>query len=140
MAGLLNAISLVGAIQQLEGEGIHFSNVEGQFKLRDEGVKLEKISAVGPSIGMTLDGWYNTKTKAVDFEGVLTPLYAVNGVFERIFGQLVGRRKGEGMFSFTYRMRGPATDPKIGVNPLSILTPGAFREIFRQKAPQRPTQ
>ncbi len=140
MAALLNGISLVGALQQLEGEGIHFSSIEGQFKLRNNGVKLEKISAVGPSMGMTLDGWYDTRTKGVDFEGVITPLYAVNGVFERIFGQLVGRRKGEGMFSFTYRMRGSSASPKVAVNPLSILTPGAFREIFRQKPPEPPTQ
>lgn len=140
MAALLNGISLVGALQQLEGEGIHFSTVEGQFKLRKNGVKLEKISAVGPSIGMTLDGWYNAKSKSVDFEGVITPLYVVNGIFERLFGPLMGRRKGEGMFSFTYRMRGPASGPKVGVNPLSILTPGAFREIFRQTPPAPPTQ
>ena len=140
LAALLNGISLVGALQQLEGEGIHFSNIEGQFKLRNNGVKLEKISAVGPSMGMTLDGWYNTRTKDVDFEGVITPFYAVNGVFERIFGQLVGRRKGEGMFSFTYRMRGQATAPDVVVNPLSILTPGAFREIFRQKPPVSPSK
>jgi len=129
----------VGALQQLEGEGIHFSTIEGQFKLRENGVKLENISAVGPSIGMTLDGWYDTRAKSVDFEGVITPLYAVNGVFERIFGALVGRRKGEGMFSFTYRMRGSAAKPKVKVNPLSILTPGAFREIFRQKPPVPPS-
>jgi hypothetical protein len=140
MAALLNGISLVGALQQLEGEGIHFSTIEGQFKLRSNGVKLEKISAVGPSIGMTLDGWYNSSTKGVDFEGVITPLYAVNGVFERIFGQLVGRRKGEGMFGFTYRMWGPSSKPRVAVNPLSILTPGAFREIFRQKPPEPPTK
>ena len=140
MAALLNGISLIGVLQQLEGEGIHFNNIEGQFKIRGNGVKLENISAVGPSIGMTLDGWYDTRNKSVDFEGVVTPLYAVNGVFERIFGQIVGRRKGEGMFSFTYRMSGPASQPNVGVNPLSILTPGAFREIFRQKAPAPPSQ
>jgi hypothetical protein len=140
MAQLLNGISLVGALQQLEGEGIHFSNIEGQFKLQDNGVKLEKISAVGPSMGMTLNGWYNTRTKDVDFEGVITPFYAVNGVFERMFGGLVGLGKGEGIFSFNYRMRGPAAAPDVIVDPLSILTPGAFREIFRQKPPVSQSQ
>ncbi|GGA10782.1 hypothetical protein GCM10011498_08650 [Amylibacter cionae] len=140
MAGLLNAISVVGLLQQLEGEGIHFNTVEGQFKLRSNGVKLERISAVGPSMGMTLDGWYDTARKSVNFEGVVTPLYAVNGIFERLFGPLMGRRKGEGMFSFTYKMQGAADDPKVSVNPLSILTPGAFREIFRTKPPAPPAQ
>ena len=89
-------------------------------------------------MGITLDGYYNARSRTVDFEGVTTPLYAVNGVLQRLFGPLVGRRKGEGMFSFTYRMRGPADDPRVAVNPLSILTPGAFREIFRTRAPEPP--
>ncbi|MEM9851850.1 MAG: AsmA-like C-terminal region-containing protein, partial [Pseudomonadota bacterium] len=138
IAGLLNAVSVVGLLQQLQGEGIHFSTVDGNFRLRDGAVELKKLSAVGPSMGITLDGWYDTRAKTVDFEGVTTPLYAVNGVFERLFGPLVGRRKGEGMFSFTYRMRGPAKDPRVSVNPFSILTPGAFREIFRTRAPAPP--
>jgi hypothetical protein len=76
----------------------------------------------------------------VNFEGVITPFYAVNGAFERIFGELVGRRKGEGIFGFTYQMRGLASAPDVVVDPLSILTPGAFREIFRQKPPLSPSK
>ncbi|MCP5076076.1 MAG: hypothetical protein GY947_22630 [Rhodobacteraceae bacterium] len=135
MASLLNAISLVGLLQQLNGEGIYFNTVEGQFLMRPNGVQLKNISAVGPSMGLTLDGWYNSANKTVDFEGVTTPIYLLNGVFERVLGPLFGRRKGEGLFSFTYRMKGPADNPKVAVNPLSILTPGAFREIFRQQVP-----
>jgi len=135
MAGLLNGISIVGALQQLEGNGIHFTTVEGKFLMRSNGVQIKDISAVGPSIGMTLDGWYDSTNRTVDFEGVTTPLYALNGLFERALGKLGGRKKGEGLFSFTYRMRGSADDPKVIVNPLSILTPGAFREIFRKKPP-----
>lgn len=138
LADLLNAISLVGLVQQMQGSGIHFATVDGQFALRNGAVQLRRVSAIGPSMGLTLDGWYDTRARTVDFEGVATPLYAVNGVFERVFGSLVGRRKGEGMFSFTYRMRGPAADPKVSVNPLSILTPGLFREIFRQDPPKPP--
>ncbi|MEM7440999.1 MAG: AsmA-like C-terminal region-containing protein [Pseudomonadota bacterium] len=138
MADLLNAISLVGLLQQLNGSGIHFTTVDGQFALRDGAVQLKNVAAVGPSMGLTLDGWYNAETRTVDFEGVTTPLYVFNGMMERIFGPLVGRRKGEGMFSFTYRMRGRADNPKVSVNPLSILTPGAFREVFRQNAPKPP--
>ncbi len=135
MAGLMNGISVVGALQQLEGQGIHFSKVEGKFLMRPNGVQIKDISAVGPSIGITLDGWYNSADRTVDFEGVTTPLYAINGLFQRALGKLGGRKKGEGLFSFTYKMKGPADSPKVSVNPLSILTPGAFREIFRSKPP-----
>lgn len=135
LAGLLNAISGIGLVQQLSGEGIVFEKIDGQFTLKPQGVELRKVSAVGVSIGITMDGNYNSKTKGVNFEGVLTPLYAVNGTLVRVFGKILGRRKGEGVFSFVYNMTGPADNPQIKVNPFSILTPGVFREVFRTKIP-----
>jgi hypothetical protein len=44
-------------------------------------------------------------------------------------------RRGEGLFGFNYRLRGTADDPQVSVNPLSILTPGMFRDIFRRPPP-----
>jgi AsmA-like protein len=140
MADLLNAISVIGLVQQLGGDGIHFNTVEGQFRLRPNGVQLTKASAVGASMGITLDGWYDSSRKQVDFQGVVTPIYMVNGMLQQLFGPLIGRQKGEGLLGFTYRMKGPAARPKTNVNPLSILTPGIFREIFRQPIPQPRTQ
>ena len=32
-------------------------------------------------------------------------------------------------------LTGPATSPVVSVNPLSVLTPGMFREIFRAAPP-----
>jgi hypothetical protein len=138
MAALLDGISVVGLIQNLEEGGIQFSKAKGRFELRPEGVKLIEVSLVGVSMGISLKGWYASNTKTVDFDGVVTPLYAVNGVLERIGGKLFGRQKGEGVFSFVYTMKGPASGPKVKVKPLSILTPGVFRQIFRQEIPAPP--
>lgn len=136
LADLLNAISVVGLVQELAGVGMFFEQVDGQFTLKPEGVELRNTSAVGVSIGLTLDGNYNSSTKAVNFEGVLTPVYALNGTLERVFGKVFGRRKGEGLFSFVYRIKGQSSDPKISVNPLSVLAPGVVREVFRKKIPE----
>lgn len=138
MAKLLDGISLVGLLQKLERSGIHFTKAKGGFTLRPEGVQLKEVSLVGPSMGISLQGWYASNSKTVDFDGVVTPLYAVNGAFERIAGKLFGRQKGEGVFSFVYTMKGPAAGPKVKVKPLSILTPGVFRQIFRQDIPPPP--
>lgn len=67
---------------------------------------------------------------------MITPIYAINGVFERIAGKLFGEQKGEGLFSFVYTMKGPTDAPKVRVQPLSILTPGAFRKLFRSDIPE----
>ncbi len=138
MAALLDSISLVGLLQKLEKGGIQFQKAKGWFDLRPEGVQLREVSLVGVSMGISLKGWYASNTKTVDFDGVVTPIYAVNGALERIGGKLFGRQKGEGLFSFVYTMKGPAAQPKVRVKPLSILTPGVFRQIFRQDIPAPP--
>lgn len=75
-------------------------------------------------------GIYDLRTDQLDMRGTISPIYLVNAV-----GQIFTRR-GEGLFGFNYRMTGPADAPRTSVNPLSILTPGMFREIFRSAPPQ----
>ena len=60
---------------------------------------------------------------------MISPIYLINGV-----GSVL-TRPGEGLFGFNYTLRGPVSAPQVGVNPLSILTPGMFREIFRAPPP-----
>ena len=140
MASLLNSISVVGLLQQMEDEGIHFENVTGSGKIRRNGIQIDQLSATGASMGITVHGWYDPHTKTVDFEGVITPIYMVNGAFQAVLGKLFGREKGEGLFGFTYTVKGDVGAPKVAVNPLSILTPGVFREIFRSDPPAPPSQ
>lgn len=129
MAALLNAISVIGLLEQLSGQGISFPEVEARFRLTPRQVILTRSSAVGPSMGISLDGYYDLASNVVDMQGVLSPIYVVNFV-----GQLFSR-KGEGLFGFNFNLKGKADNPRISVNPLSALTPGMFREIFRRPPP-----
>jgi hypothetical protein len=45
-------------------------------------------------------------------------------------------RQGEGLFGFNFTLTGTTSAPDVGVNPLSVLTPGMFREIFRRPPPK----
>jgi hypothetical protein len=76
-----------------------------------------------------MDGVYDIAAKRMDMQGVVSPVYLLNGI-----GQLFTRR-GEGVFGFAYRMTGAQGAARVEVNPLSILTPGMFREIFRRPLP-----
>ena len=40
--------------------------------------------------------------------------------------------KGEGMFAFSYTLKGTSDDPAVAVNPVSALAPGMIRDIFRK--------
>ncbi|MBO9408077.1 hypothetical protein J7399_11605 [Shimia sp. R9_1] len=129
IAALLNAISVVGLIDQLNGPGLFFSDVFAKFRITPAQLIVGESSAVGPSIGLSANGTYSFAQQWFDMQGTISPIYAVN---------VVGRpfaRRGEGLIGFNYRMRGPASDTSISVNPLSALTPGFFREIFRRPPP-----
>lgn len=137
MAELLSAASIVGLIDQLGGEGISFTEVEAQFRIGEGAVELARGSAIGPSLGFSMEGLYRTGPRTLDMQGVVTPLYMVNSALEQsgLFGGLFGARRGEGIFGVSYRMTGPVDAPRVAVNPLSLLTPGLFREIFRRPPP-----
>lgn len=132
MADLLSAISIIGLLEQLSGNGIAFTEVEAEFRMTPTEVVLRRASAVGPSMGISMDGRYGMKNGAMDMQGVVSPVYFLNAL-----GQIFSRR-GEGLIGFNYRVRGSATSPKVQVNPLSALTPGLFREIFRARPPDLP--
>ncbi|RWR08574.1 AsmA-like C-terminal region-containing protein [Paenirhodobacter populi] len=134
LASMLSAVSIVGLVEQLNGEGIVFSDVDAAFRLTPEGVSITSAEATGVSMGVTVKGNFYPGTGQIDMEGVVSPFYLVNAI-----GQIFSR-KGEGLFGFTYSVRGPIGAPQVSVNPFSILTPGALRDIFRRVPPTVRTQ
>ena len=76
-------------------------------------------------MGISADGVYDFGRKALDMRGVISPVYLLNGI-----GSILSR-KGEGLIGFNYRLRGTAKAPVVSVNPLSALTPGILRDVFR---------
>ena len=131
IAQLLSAVSLIGLPDQLDGKGIFFDTINGKFNLKNELFTIYESSAVGPSLGMSLDGYVNTNSKKMDLQGVLSPFYMLNGI-----GSIL-TRQGEGLIGFNFTLRGANEAPKVAVNPLSLFTPGMFREIFRRRPPEQ---
>ncbi|RKF16875.1 hypothetical protein D6850_04915 [Roseovarius spongiae] len=130
MAALLSSLSVVGLLEQMSGNGILFNDVDARFRLSPDRLTLLSSSAVGASMGITMDGYYFMNEKRMDMQGVISPIYMVNQV-----GGIFTRR-GEGLVGVNYKLKGPAAAPQVSVNPLSIFTPGMFRDIFRRPPPK----
>lgn len=128
LAELLNAVSIVGLIDQLATSGLVFSEAKGGFLLTPAAVELREGRAVGASFGVSLEGVYAMAEDRLDLRGVISPFYLINGI-----GSVL-TRPGEGLVGFTYRIRGRAGDPQVSVNPLSVLAPGFFRDLLRRPA------
>ena len=129
MVDLLSAISVVGLLDQLRGAGIVFDNTYAQFVVTPKTIDVQRGSAIGASMGVSFEGLYHSDTDRLDMRGVVSPIYVLNGL-----GSILTRR-GEGLFGFAYDLKGPAKTAEVSVNPLSILTPGLVRDLFRAPAP-----
>lgn len=130
LASLLNAISVIGLLQQMAGQGLVFDDARADFRLTPDRVILRAASAVGAGLGISLDGVYMLASGNMDFQGVISPFYLVNAI-----GAIFTRR-GEGLIGFNFTLHGPVEAAQVSVNPLSVFTPGMFREIFRRPPPQ----
>ena len=129
LASLLDAISVVGLLNQMGGQGILFTDVDAQFRLTPSQVIVTQSSAIGPGLGLSMDGVYSSAARVMDFQGVISPFYLLNGI------GAIFTRPGEGLIGFNFNLRGPVDNPQVLVNPLSALTPGMFRDIFRRPPP-----
>ena len=129
LAALLDAVSVVGLLQQLDGQGLAFDTVEAEFALAPDRVTIRRAAAVGPGLGISLDGYLTPSTGALDLQGVLSPFYFLNQI-----GSVL-TRAGEGLVGISFTLQGTLAEPRVGANPLSLLTPGMFREIFRRPPP-----
>ena len=102
-----------------------FSYGNGQFILHDSYVN-------GPVIGATLRGKIDFRTERMRLGGTYVPLYGLNSAIGEIpvLSDLLVGRKGEGVFGMTFAIEGSTASPTVIVNPVSLLTPGVFRQIF----------
>jgi hypothetical protein len=126
---ILNAISIVGLLDQLSGPGMSLDEVNVTFRNTPEQVVIESATAFGPSVGISVDGYFFKQLGQLDLQGVISPIYALNAVGALFSG------KGQGLIGFNFTIQGETDKPRIVVNPLSAFTPSLFREIFRRPAP-----
>ena len=73
----------------------------------------------------------------VAIKGTLVPLFGINSVlgFIPLLGDLLVSKPGEGIIGRTYTVAGNADEPRVSVNPLSMVTPGILRRIFQGRMP-----
>ena len=102
-----------------------FSVGKGQFLLNDAYVN-------GPALGATMRGRVDFKAQTVNLGGTYVPLYGLNSALGNIpiLGGIFVGRQGEGVVGITFAIQGQLDDPNVRVNPISVVAPGIFRQIF----------
>ncbi|WP_157831881.1 AsmA-like C-terminal domain-containing protein [Thalassospira marina] len=136
-ARVLNAASLLGLVDSLQGKGISFDAMDGDFTYANNVLTLSKVAANGAAIGVTANGSIDLAQDQIKLAGSVVPFYALNSVLGKIplIGDLLVGEEGGGVFAPTYTVEGPVENPDISVNPLSTFVPGVFRNLITGAKP-----
>ena len=133
LAQLLSLASLTGLADTLSGGSMKFDRFVIPFTLEGDEISVRDARLYGPALGMTGDGDVDIGLRVMDFDGTIVPSYTANSILADIplIGDIFVHEKGGGLFALTYTVSGPFEKTQISVNPLSALTPGFLRRIFK---------
>lgn len=112
-----------------------FDQGAAQLELGDGYLTVTNGVVRGPTIGSTFQGTVFDKDGNMSITGTFMPAYGLNRLFGEIplIGQLLGNGRDRGLIGITFRLAGKTSEPKLDVNPLSVVAPGIFRSIFEYR-------
>ncbi|WP_137152096.1 AsmA-like C-terminal domain-containing protein [Devosia sp. FKR38] len=123
-----------------QSKRLDFDAAQVDFQRSTDRVQITNAILTGPTVGGTLRGFIYTSQHQYDLTGTYVPLFGLNSVFQKIplLGPILGGRDGEGLVGVTFAVNGPLENPQFRINPLSVLVPGVFRELFEFRAKALP--
>jgi hypothetical protein len=95
-------------------------------------VGIENGVLRGDQIGATFQGIVRDRKGNMDMTGTFMPAYGLNRLFAELplIGVILGNGSDRGLIGITFKLTGKFDQPNLQINPLSIIAPGVFRQIF----------
>ena len=95
-------------------------------------LKLKEGILRSSQFGLSYAGTLYDPNGRIAMTGTFLPIYGLNRIFGElpIFGEILGNGRDNGLIGITFKLAGDAKDPKLEVNPISLIAPGIFRKIF----------
>jgi hypothetical protein len=112
--------------------GVVFSRLTLPFTSDSRFIRIGDTLVKGPELGATAQGLIRKMDGAIDIDGTIIPVYALNSAIGEvpILGDILTGGKGEGIFGLTYALGGTMSQPRFQVNPVSAIAPGILRKFF----------
>ena len=129
----LRVASLGSLSERLGGRGVGVKKLALPFAYDGSSVRISGGRAFGTGFGATGRGTIDVDEETLKIDGTLVPVYKLNAALGELpgIGILFTGEKHGGLFAAPYAIRGKIEKPSFSVNPLGVLTPGVFRNIFR---------
>jgi hypothetical protein len=113
-------------------EVFDFDRMKVPFSVGYNQFGLDDAYLRGPLLGVSIKGKADFKHRTLNLGGTYIPLQGLNNALGGVplLGNLVSGTQGEGAFGITFAVQGPMAQPQVLVNPLSLVAPGIFRDLF----------
>ena len=88
--------------------------------------------------GLLLCGRADFSRRLMKLSGTYVPLQGLSAVFRVIpgFGQVLTGANSAGVIGVNFEILGSMQQPEVLINPLSLVTPGIFRDVFKAACPK----
>jgi len=142
LARLFSAGSLIGFGNLMQGGGIEVDHLKVPFSANNGVLAIHDARATGPAIGVSAEGYIDRPKNEIAVKGTLVPLFGINTVLGYIplLGDLLISKPGEGIIGMVYSVTGDADEPKVSINPLSMVTPASCVGFSKARCRTRPTR
>ena len=99
---------------------------------RGGAIAIENGVLRGDQIGATFQGVVRNAKGNMDMTGTFMPAYGLNRLFAELplIGVILGNGSDRGLIGITFKLTGKFDQPNLQINPLSVIAPGVFRQIF----------
>ncbi|MET0747231.1 MAG: AsmA-like C-terminal domain-containing protein, partial [Rhizobium sp.] len=128
-----NGQSLNAAVKHgIDTSAQNFQRGFAHLMIRKGVLSVENGVVRGEQVGATFQGTIKDSKGNTDMTGTFMPAYGLNRLFAEvpIVGFLLGNGSDRGLIGITFKLTGSFDSPNLVINPLSVIAPGIFRQIF----------
>ncbi|MBW8281970.1 MAG: DUF3971 domain-containing protein [Rhizobium sp.] len=118
--------------KDIDVSSARFQRAFARLVYSDGSLRVDNGVVRGEQIGATFQGGVRDQRGQIDLTGTFMPAYGLNRLFGELplIGILLGNGRDRGLLGITFKLTGATEQPKLAINPLSIIAPGVFRQIF----------
>jgi hypothetical protein len=118
--------------REIDVSAVKFSRAFAQVRAGGGALSLANGVVRGESVGATFQGTVRDANGQTEMTGTFMPAYGLNRLFAELplIGIILGNGNDRGLIGITFKLSGAFDKPKLTINPLSIIAPGVFRNIF----------
>ncbi|WP_419913358.1 DUF3971 domain-containing protein [Hoeflea sp.] len=119
--------------REIDVSRVHFEHAYARVDMGRGYLRLGDGVARGNEVGFAFQGAVYDSSTGMDIAATFMPAYGLNRIFGEIpvLGFFLGNGRDRGLIGITFRLTGSLDDPTLTINPISIIAPGIFRQIFQ---------